>query len=45
MTIKTMETVITEVPCNQYIQNHTYCEGMVTEDSKKKKNTYDIISG
>ena len=44
MTIKTMETVITEVPCNQYGQNHTYCEGMVTEDSKKKKTTNDIIS-
>lgn len=44
MTIKTMETVITEVPCNQPIQIHTYCEGMVTEDSKKKKTTNDIIS-
>lgn len=46
MTIKTMETVITEVPCNQpnQIQIHTYCEGMVTEDSKKKKTTNDIIS-
>lgn len=41
--IKTMETVITEVPCNQN-QIHTYCEGMVTEDSKKKKSTNDIIS-
>ena len=30
-----METVITEVPCNQTNQIHTYCEGMVTEDSKK----------
>ena len=45
MTIKTMATVITEVPCNQYAQIHTYCEGMVTEDNKKNKNTYDIISG
>ena len=44
MAIKTMETVITEVPCNQYAQIHTYCEGMVTEDSKKKKTTNDIIS-
>ena len=47
MTIKTMETVITEVPCNQTNQTnqiHTYCEGMVTEDSKKKKTTNDIIS-
>lgn len=50
MTIKTMETVITEVPCNQTNQIHktnqihTYCEGMVTEDSKKKKTTNDIIS-
>ena len=44
MTIKTMETVITEVPCNQTGHNHTYCEGMVTEDSKKKKTTNDIIS-
>lgn len=44
MIIKTMETVITEVPCNQYTQIHTYCEGMVTEDSKKKKSTNDIIS-
>ena len=43
MTIKTMETVITEVPCNQ--TTNTYCEGMVTEDNKKNKNTYDIISG
>ena len=39
-----METVITEVPCNQTNQIHTYCEGMVTEDSKKKKTTNDIIS-
>lgn len=44
MTIKTMETVITEVQCNQTTQIHTYCEGMVTEDSKKKKTTNDIIS-
>lgn len=47
MTIKTMETIITEVPCNQPNQPnqiHTYCEGMVTEDSKKKKSTNDIIS-
>ena len=44
MTIKTMETVITEVPCNQTTLIHTYCEGMVTEDSKKKKTTNDIIS-
>lgn len=44
MTIKTMETVITEVSCNQITQIHTYCEGMVTEDSKKKKTTNDIIS-
>lgn len=44
MTTKTMETVITEVPCNQTNQIHTYCEGMVTEDSKKKKTTNDIIS-
>lgn len=44
MTIKTMETVITEVPCNQTTQIHIYCEGMVTEDSKKKKTTNDIIS-
>lgn len=28
------------VPCKEQ-----YCEGMVTEDNKKKKNTYDIISG
>lgn len=44
MTTKTMETVIMEVPCNQTNQIHTYCEGMVTEDSKKKKTTNDIIS-
>lgn len=44
MAIKTMETVIMEVPCNQTNQIHTYCEGMVTEDSKKKKTTNDIIS-
>lgn len=44
MTIKTMETVITEVPCNQATQMSNYCEGMVTEDSKKKKTTNDIIS-
>lgn len=44
MTIKTMETVIMEVPCNQTNQIHTYCEGMVTEDSNKKKTTNDIIS-
>lgn len=45
MTIKTMETVIMEVPCNQTTnQIHTYCEGIVTEDSKKKKTTNDIIS-
>lgn len=44
MTIKTMETVIMEVPFNQTNQIHTYCEGMVTEDSKKKKTTNDIIS-
>lgn len=44
MTIKTMEPVIMEVPCNQTNQIHTYCEGMVTEDSKKKKTTNDIIS-
>lgn len=44
MTIKTMETVITEVQCNQTNHIHTYCEGMVTEDSKKKKTTNDIIS-
>ena len=42
MAIKTMETVITEVPCNQ--TTNTYCERMVTEDSKKKKTTNDIIS-
>ena len=42
MTIKTMETVIMEVPCNQ--TTNTYCEAMVTEDSKKKKTTNDIIS-
>lgn len=43
MTIKTMETMIMEVPvvpCKEQ-----YCEGMVTEDNKKNKNTYDIISG
>lgn len=42
MTIKTMETMIMEVPvvpCKEQ-----YCEGMVTEDSKKKKTTNDIIS-
>ena len=39
-----METVITEVPCNQTTQIYPYCEGMVTEDSKKKKTTNDIIS-
>lgn len=44
MTIKTMETVITEILCNPTNQIHTYCEGMVTEDSKKKKTTNDIIS-
>lgn len=44
MIIKTMETIITEVPCNQTNQIHTYCEGMVTEDSKKKKTINDIIS-
>lgn len=43
MTIKTMETVITEVPCNQTTQIHTYCEGMVTEDSKKNKTINDIV--
>lgn len=43
MTIKTMETVIMEVPCNQTNQIHTYCEGMVTEDSKKNKTTNDIV--
>lgn len=41
MTIKTMETVITEVPCNQ--TTNTYCEGMVTEDSKKNKTTNYIV--
>lgn len=44
MTIKTMETIIMEVPCNQTTQIHTYYEGMVTEDSKKKKTTNNIIS-
>ncbi len=43
--IKTMETVITEVPCNQNSLINNYCEGMVTEDNKKKKTTNDIIKG
>lgn len=37
----TMETMITEVPVVQCKEQ--YCEGMVTEDNKKNKNTNDII--
>ena len=43
MIIKITKEMIMEVPvvpCKEQ-----YCEGMVTEDNKKKKNTYDIISG
>lgn len=41
-----METMITGAPCD--VTNKVkdwYCEGMVTEDNKQKKNTNDIIAG
>lgn len=41
-----MEAIITAAPCNNaQSSNGCYCEGMVTEDNKQKKNTNDIIAG
>lgn len=41
----TMEVIVTAAPCNSQQSNDCYCEGMVTEDNKQKKNTNDIIAG
>ena len=38
-----METMIMEVPVVPCKEQS--CEGMVTEDNKKNKNTYDIMAG
>lgn len=38
-----METIVTEVT-PMVAQCNCYCEGMITEDSKDKKKTKDIIA-